>query len=222
MVICAYSKNFYIEKLLNQAKFLEIFMNLLSLFKRKNQQLPQKPLRERLNEVIVKLMVLNDRVKQRNMQLSMRNKELFDACVNALMSSERDKAIIYANELSSMRRMMATALKSQFSIEGLINRLQTINDVAELRESIAPIMNILRELKGQLSGILPDASRSIQSIEEAVEDTIAEVGTVSDVIVEPTILDEEVRKILAEASEVASQRSKSSKLEDLGQVLSSG
>lgn len=192
---------------------------MLELFGRKRKEPPPKPFKERLNKVTVKLMVLSDRVKQRNAQLSMRSKELFDACVRALMGSEKDKAIIYANELSSMRKMMATALKSQFSIEGLVNRLQTINDVAELKEAMSPIIGILGELKGQLSGILPNASRSIQDIEDAVENTMVEVGTVSDTIVEPTVSDEEVRKILAEASEVAVQRSKSAKLESLDGAL---
>jgi division protein CdvB (Snf7/Vps24/ESCRT-III family) len=120
-----------------------------------------------------------------------------------------------------MRKTMSTVMKSQFSIEGLINRLQTINDVAELREAISPIKGVLEDLKGQLSGILPNASRSIREVEEAVEDAIYGIGTVSDTIVEPSINDEEVRKILMEASEVAAQRLKNEKfIEDLNEAVS--
>ena len=137
------------------------------------------------------------------------------------MSSEKDKAIVYANELSNVRKTMSTVMKSQFSIEGLINRLQTINDVAELREVISPIKGVLDDLKGQLSGILPSASRSIREVEEAVEDAIYGIGTVSDTIVEPSVNDEEVRKILMEASEVAAQRLKDEKaIEDLNEAVS--
>ncbi len=193
----------------------------MNLFRRKKSQPPPKPLKDKLNEVATKLMLISERIKQRQNQYSARSKELFEACVKALMSSEKDKAIVYANELSNMRKTMSTVMKSQFSIEGLINRLQTINDVAELRETILPIKGALEELKGQLSGILPNASRSICEVEEAVEDAIYGIGTVSDIIVEPQVDDEEVRKILMEASEVAAQRLKNEKIvEDLNEALS--
>lgn len=196
-------------------------MNLINLFRRKKPHPPPKPLRDRLNEVITKLMLINERVRHRQIQYSARSKELFEECVKALMSSEKDKAIIYANELSNVRKTMSTVMRSQFSIEGLINRLQTINDVSELREAILPIRGVLEELKGQLSGILPNASRSIREVEEAVEDAIYGIGTVSDTIVEPTVNDEEVRKILMEASEVAAQRLKNEKIvEDLSEAVS--
>lgn len=196
-------------------------MNLMNLFRRKKSQPPPKPLRDKLNEVTTKLTLISERIKQRQNQYSARSKELFEACVKSLMSSEKDKAIVYANELSNMRKTMSTVMKSQFSIEGLINRLQTINDVAELREVISPIKGVLDDLKGQLSGILPNASRSIREVEEAVEDAIYGIGTVSDTIVEPSVNDEEVRKILMEASEVAAQRLKDEKvIEDFNEAVS--
>ncbi len=209
------------RKPLNSALGTRVTVNLGSLFKRKKpQQPPPKPLRDKLNEVTMRLTLISERIKQRQNQYSARSKELFDACVKALMSSEKDKAIVYANELSNMRKTMSTVMKSQFSIEGLVNRLQTINDVSELREVILPIKGVLDELRGQLSGILPNASKSIREVEEAVEDAIYGIGTVSDTIVEPSVSDEEVKKILMEASEVAAQRLKNEKMEDLNEALS--
>lgn len=123
------------------------------------------------------------------------------------MSRERDKAIVYANELAEVKRMMNAALRSQFSLESLVMRLQTINDVAELREALAPAVETLRGLGGELSGILPNASRSLREVEEAVEELMTEVGTASDVAAERQASDE-VSRILAEAREAAAQRSR--------------
>jgi division protein CdvB (Snf7/Vps24/ESCRT-III family) len=72
---------------------------------------------------------------------------------------------------------------------------------------LQPIRGIVGKIGGEIHGVLPEVSNRMSEIQEMLNDVSLEIGTVGDgrtLSLEPT--EEEARRILAEAAEVASRR----------------
>ncbi len=167
-----------------------------------------KPLSRRIDELIVRLENIRMRLKRRIDELKLRDRELFELTVKAKMEGDLEKAKIYANELSGLRNMLKRTIYSDLLLEGVINRIQIIRELDEVGDVIAPVREVLMNVRRNLRGIAPTISQSISNIIDSVESLSYELGTMSDVYIPERTLSRDAEKILAEASAVASQRGK--------------
>ncbi|MEM2550160.1 MAG: hypothetical protein QW689_07085, partial [Nitrososphaerota archaeon] len=96
----------------------------MRIFKKKEQQIWQN-----VERVVVNLSVMNNKLSSRIQYMTGRGKELFEACVRAQAEGDQEKAAMYASELSQMRKTLNNVIRSQLSLEAVINRLSTLKDL---------------------------------------------------------------------------------------------
>ncbi|MEM0274713.1 MAG: hypothetical protein QXE67_00475 [Nitrososphaerota archaeon] len=177
--------------------------------KRKEKVEVVQPLSKKIDESIGKLEVIRARLENRVKMLEARNRELFEAIVKAQLERDRDRAVVYANELAELRKMLRKAIHSELSLEGVIHRLQTAKDLDELSNVLAPLKEVLLEVGRDVKGIAPELSENISGVIDTFDEVSIQLGTFYESsILEPS-LSEEAEKILTEASTIAAERAKS-------------
>lgn len=167
--------------------------------------IPDTPLKYKIDVAMNKLKVQLSRLDQVSTRLMERDKKIFEKVVEAFVKHEMDRATLYANELAELRKMSKIILFSKLSLEKVLLRLGTIKEVGELVIAMAPAVEVVRNIKNSLSGILPDAEHELSELSEILNSLVVEAGQVTGqaLTLEAT---EEAQKILEEAMAVAEQK----------------
>jgi len=169
----------------------------------------EKKIWKQMDSVVTGLMTINTKLNNRVQYMNMRAKEIFDACVKAQMEGDKERAATYASELSQMRKTLNNVIRSQLTLEAVINRLTTVKDFKELRDALAPVTKLVKMVGRDVHGVVPELGLSIRGIQESLEDASMELGHVSETVMPPyESSDSDVKKILEEAAEVAARRTK--------------
>lgn len=167
--------------------------------------IPDTPLKYKIDMAMNKLKMQLNRLDQVSTRLMERDRKIFEKVVEAFMKHEMDRATLYANELAELRKMSKIILFSKLSLEKVLLRLGTIKEVGELVVAMAPAVEVVRNIKNSLSGILPDAEHELSELSEILNSLVVEAGQVTGqaLTLEAT---EEAQKILEEAMTVAEQK----------------
>ncbi len=162
---------------------------------------------EKIERVTVGLAIVRDRMERRVKEMTNRSRQLFEQVVAAKMEGDEERAAILASELHQLRSMLNVAIRNQLMIEAVVNKLETIRDIDEFRKFIGPIRSLVSSVAPSIRGVAPEIGHQLQTVQEQLEDLSFEIGTVPNLYLPPIEPDEEeVRKILKEAAEVAARR----------------
>lgn len=185
-----------------------------TLFKKKKDVKVVQPLSRKIDDAVARLEVVRNRLNNRVKVLEARSREIFEAVVKAQAERDKDRAVLYANELAELRKMLRKAIHSELSLMGVIHRLQTVRDFDELADVLTPLREILIQVSGDVRGVAPELSENLRNITDTFDEVSVELGTFPEMIGAGPSISDEAEKILAEASAIAAERSKS-KLSEL-------
>jgi len=87
-------------------------------------------------------------------KLKQRDQELFQRCIGAQVAKDSAHSKIYANECAEIRKIAKTVLASELALERAVLRLQTVEEFGEVLVQIAPVMDVVKETKSQISGVV--------------------------------------------------------------------
>jgi division protein CdvB (Snf7/Vps24/ESCRT-III family) len=104
-----------------------------------------------------KLRSLSERLKKRD-------NLFFTKCIKAQLAHNRLKAILYANECAELRKIAKIVISSELALEQAALRLQTISQLGDVFSTMTPIIEIVNETKGQLTGIIPSIAGKLKEI----------------------------------------------------------
>jgi len=169
--------------------------------------LKEPPLREKLSQTIFKLKVQNEKLDQSVSWMQNNYDTLFSKCIGAVASKNQAQATIYANECAEIKKIVSIILRSQFAIEQVTLRLETVEDFGNIVYEMGPLTSVITSIRGQLSGVVPEASYKLGEIGDSLNDLIigVDVSTGASRSIEAS---EEASKILEEAATVAEQKVK--------------
>jgi len=129
--------------------------------------------------------------------------------VNSKTSGDHSRALIYANECAEIRKIAKIIINGQLALEQVILRLETIEELGEIFVQMGPIVNVVQEIQGQLTGVLPEVSHELGEINSALNSAVVEAGNASENPSIPIpISEEEAERVLAEANVIADERMK--------------
>jgi division protein CdvB (Snf7/Vps24/ESCRT-III family) len=169
---------------------------------------PPASLKDRIASVLSKLKIQVEKLDQISARLQERDKEIFDKCVKAEVSKDEAHAAIYANECAEIRKMAKVVLHSQLALERVILRLETIEELGDVLTTIGPVAGIVKGIKSQLTGIIPEVAYELGEINDTLDSTIAEAGDANARSESIKASDEEAQRVLGEANAIAEQRMK--------------
>lgn len=167
---------------------------------------PRYSLRRRINDILYKLQVQRDRLNESIHRLQKRDKELFEKTISAYVSRDFARAAIYASEVSELRKIVKVIYASMLALERVIVRLETVRDLGEIAAVFAPLIPVLKELRSQLSGVVPEIALELDDISNTMNRMLLEIGEASTTAVTVNLVDEGAKRVLEEAKAVAEEK----------------
>ncbi|MFQ5950728.1 MAG: Snf7 family protein [Candidatus Geothermarchaeales archaeon] len=123
----------------------------------------------------------------------------YEKIMEALKRDDRDRAIVYANEIAELRRVIKSIYHTRLASEQLSVRVSTVKDIGGIVSTLAPATRILKALRSDVSFILPHADKQFDEISDMLNTTLVEAGQLSGVTVDFSSANAEADKILRNA-----------------------
>jgi division protein CdvB (Snf7/Vps24/ESCRT-III family) len=168
----------------------------------------QQPLKERIAHAIFRLSAQQSKLEHTSSKLRQRDQELFQRCIGAQVSKDSAHAKIYANECAEIRKIAKVVLSSQLAIERAVLRLQTVEEFGDVLVQIAPVIDVVKETKSQIAGVVPEVGNELEEVNSMLSDMSLETGEPEDPAFENTVNNEEARRVLQESSAIAEEKVK--------------
>ena len=141
-------------------------------------------------------------------RLKQRDQEMFQRCIGAQVAKDSSHARIFANECSEIRKIAKVVLASQLALERAILRLQTVEEFGDVLVQIAPVINVVKETKSHIAGVVPEVGNELEEVNAMLSDMSLEAGEAEAPGAEPEINNDEARKVLVESATIAEEKMK--------------
>lgn len=133
---------------------------------------PDAPLKNRIDLAqknlqlqIVKLDSIAEKIKKKN-------DYIFSKIVSAQKSNNNLHAKAYATELIEIRKMHNMVNGAKLALEQIQLRLNTVSELGDIVVTLSPCMSVIKGLGSSLSGIMPEATNSMQSLSQILGDVL--------------------------------------------------
>jgi division protein CdvB (Snf7/Vps24/ESCRT-III family) len=166
------------------------------------------PMKRRIAECLFKLKMQEKKLERTGYHMQQRDQALYGKCVLAVQGKNTELASMYANECAELRKMAKVVLHSQLALEQVTLRLETVNEFGQVAYTMIPVANVVRVLKSQLEGVMPEVSMQLSEVNETLEGLATEVGEATENTFDMSASSDESQKILQEANFVAEQKMK--------------
>jgi division protein CdvB (Snf7/Vps24/ESCRT-III family) len=176
--------------------------------KRLKEAVHPTPFKQRINECLFKLKVQERKLERTSYHMQQRDQALYGKCVLAVQGKNTELASMYANECAELRKMAKVVLHSELALEQVTLRLETVNEFGDLAYTMMPVAHVVKALKTQLQGVMPEVSLELSEVNETLEGLAVEVGEASETSFDMSASSEDSQKILQEANIVAEQKMK--------------
>jgi division protein CdvB (Snf7/Vps24/ESCRT-III family) len=115
---------------------------------------------------IVKLDSIAEKIKQKN-------DYIFNKIVSAQKSNNHLHAKAYATELLEIRKMHNMVNGAKLALEQIQLRLNTVSELGDIVVTLSPCMSVIKGLGVSLSGIMPEATSSMQNLSQILGDVLS-------------------------------------------------
>lgn len=166
------------------------------------------PVKEQVASALYRLNTQKNKLQEAAMRMQQHDKDIFAKCVNSQMAHDNARAMMYANECVEVRKMAKVTLQCQMALEQVSLRLETIEEFGEVARMMAPVATVVRSIKNQISGIIPEVGFELGEISEVLSGVVDDAGEVSGTSYDSNASSEEAQRILGEASTIAEQHMK--------------
>jgi division protein CdvB (Snf7/Vps24/ESCRT-III family) len=178
----------------------------LSIVNRIFPHVHEVPLKEQIVKASSRLEIQKERLESMAIKIQRKDRELFERCVGAEASKDLAHARLYANECAQVRSIAHIIMSSQLALEQVIFKLGMALEFGEVMSDMKPIVGIVAETRGRISGIVPHIASELGEINTMLEDLSEETGPVLDNTVDVQTTSEDAKKVLEESSAIAQER----------------
>lgn len=164
---------------------------------------------------IVKLDGISQKIKQKN-------DYIFSKIVSAQKSNNSLHAKAYATELLEIRKMHNMVNGAKLALEQIQLRLNTVSELGDIVVTLSPCMSVIKGLGSSLSGIMPEATSSMQNLSQILGDVLTGSSmNASDTTVSTYSSNSDTLAILEEAQAVIEGQARASIPEPPSSITSS-
>jgi division protein CdvB (Snf7/Vps24/ESCRT-III family) len=163
------------------------------------------PLRPRIEQASRQIGVQITKLEAHSARLREKEGTLFNKVVSSIQKHEKEHANMLANELAEIRKMDKMVTSAKLALEQISLRLNTIQDLGDITAMLSPTMGIIKGVRSQLTGLVPEAQSEIGEISDLLSSILSDVGQMNPTPINFETANEEAEKVLAEAAAVAEQ-----------------
>lgn len=150
-------------------------MKTLSYFRRSRKEV----LREKINRAIKGIEVHRRELDSLKSRLESRKKILYDIMVRAKQNREDDKALVFANEVAELRKVMRVVTTSQLALTQIVTRMESMRDVGDAIFQMSSAMQAVGKINKSVSDIMPSFHGATDQINTTLTETMADMGQLS-------------------------------------------
>ncbi|MBS7639978.1 MAG: Snf7 family protein [Candidatus Bathyarchaeia archaeon] len=169
---------------------------------------PHQPLRYKLSLAIKRIEAQAQALENAINNMSQRDKSLFSKVVEAYSEHDMKRATVYANELAELRKTINLMSNAKLALDRVVLRLGTITHLGNAAAVIAPVLEILKDVRSGIAGIMPGAEHELNAIMTMLDEVMIESGQIAGIGFGLEPVSEEAQKIIEEAALVAEERMK--------------
>jgi len=136
-------------------------------------QPPPQPIGEVIFQTVRRLKTQQLRLEQATVRLRERDRTLFNTCVTQVRMKRPERAVICANELSEVRKVLTMVSQCHLALERIILRLETIKEISEIMADLKPALKSLRMLTETMVNVMPDVAQELQRVNDSISETLA-------------------------------------------------
>jgi len=122
---------------------------------------------------VPKLKTQRFKIEKVIVRLRQRDAVLFKTCETALKAKNKERAVIYANELAEIRKLVKLISQTQILIERVVLRLETLKELSAAFADLKPALRILRTVTKRLTIIMPQMAYEMERVNESIDETLA-------------------------------------------------
>ena len=163
------------------------------------------PLRSRIEQASRQINVQITKLEANSSRLREKEAVLFNKVVSSLQKHEKEHANMLANELAEIRKMDKMVTSAKLAFEQIALRLNTIQDLGDITAMLSPTMGIIKGVRSQLTGLVPEAQSEMGEISDLLSAILSDVGQMNAAPINFDTANEEADRVLAEAAAVAEQ-----------------
>lgn len=176
------------------------------------------PLKPRLDALTRQIQIVMAKLDTSMAKIRDRDTALFGKTVAAVQRRENQRASIFANELAEVRKVGKMVTQSRLALEQLVLRLNTITEMGDIVNTLAPATSIVRSVKQDISGVMPEAMNEMGEVSSLLSGILVDAGSIGGYTMNFETANEEAERALSEAAAVAESRMKE-KFPDIPQSL---
>ena len=168
------------------------------------------PLKTQIEQAHRQIRLLISQLDASVSRIKQRDATIFKNVVSSLAKHDMQHAAVYANELSEIRKMGKMVTQAQLAMEQISLRLNTITDLGEIANTLAPAVSVIKNMKDGLRLAMPEVDKEISEISGLLSTVLVDASTTGGLNLNFDAANEDAQKVLEEASAVAEQRMKES------------
>lgn len=130
------------------------------------------PLKETIYRTMGKLKFQRVKLEQATIRLRQRDTILFAKCVTAVREKHKERAMIFANELSEVRKVLNMLIQTQLAMERIILRLETIKELSDVMVDLLPTLRNLRSVTESLAKVMPNMAWELEKVNDSISETL--------------------------------------------------
>lgn len=165
-----------------------------------------QPLKPRIEFAKNRIQSQNQKLDSILDKLNGREKSLFNQVVSHMQKHDLQESKVLSNELAQVRKSSRMISQLKTSLDQVHLRLDSTIDVGNVMAALGPAMGSLTNLRSGLSGVMPEVDTQLGEINGVFTDIMTNAAGIGNTTIAYDANDEDVDKILSEASAVAEQR----------------
>jgi len=166
------------------------------------------PLKPRLDALVRQINVVIAKLDTSMVKIRERDGVLFAKTVAAVQKRETQRASMLANELAEVRKVGKMVTQSRLALEQIVLRFNTLTEMGDIVNTLAPATSIVRSIRQDISGVMPDAEGQMGEVSSLLSGILVDVGSIGGNTINFETANEEAERALSEAAAVAESRMK--------------
>lgn len=133
---------------------------------------PDVPLKNKIDVAQKNLQLQIGKLDGISQKIKQKNDYIFNKIVTAQKSNNVLHAKAYATELLEIRKMHNMVNGAKLALEQIQLRLNTVSELGDIVVTLSPCMSVIKGLGSSLSGIMPEATSSMQDLSQILGDVL--------------------------------------------------
>lgn len=130
-------------------------------------------LKEMIFKAVPKLKAQRFKLGQVIFRLRERDALLFKDCAKALKIKDKERAKIFANELSEIRKLSTIISRLQILVERVVLRLETLKELNAAFADLKPVLRVLKGVTQHLTTLMPQMAYEMEKVNTSITETLA-------------------------------------------------